>query len=114
VKGRDWMRLVGGAGVVWPLAARAQPIERVWRIGVLMGLAVGDPEGQARVVAFEQALQQFGWTVGRNVRIDYRWPASDADRSRKYAGEIVALAPDVILASGTSVLTPLLQATRTV
>ena len=84
------------------------------RIGVLMNLAADDPEAQARLAAFQQGLQQLGWTDGRNVRIDIRWAAGDADDIRKYAAELVALAPDVILATGGSTVAPLLQATRTV
>ena len=84
------------------------------RIGVLMTCAADDPEAQARIAAFLQGLQQLGWTVGRNVRIDYRWGAGDADRIRRHAAELVALAPDVILATGTATVAPLLQATRTV
>jgi ABC-type uncharacterized transport system substrate-binding protein len=114
MKRREFIALFGGVAVAWPLAARAQQTERVRRIGALMSSAEDDPEGPARMVAFQQGLQQLGWTVGRNVQIDYRWSAGDADRSRKYAAELVALAPDVILASGGSVLPPLLQATRTV
>ena len=100
--------------MAWPLTARAQQPERMRRIGVLMSLAADDPEGQARLTAFLQGLQQLGWTDGRNVRIDTRWGAGDADHIRGYAAELVALAPDVILASGTSTMGPLLQATRTV
>jgi ABC-type uncharacterized transport system substrate-binding protein len=110
---RDFITLLGGAAA-WPLAARAQQPERMRRIGVLIPYAADDPEGQARIAAFLQGLQQLGWTEGRNVRIDYRWSAGDADRARRYAAELVALAPDVILASGTSTVGPLLQATRTV
>ena len=84
------------------------------RIGVLFGLAADDPETQARHTAFAQGLQELGWTDGRNVRIDTRWGAGDADRIRRYAAELVALAPDVILAAGTAAVAPLLQATRTV
>ena len=111
---REFITLLGGAAAAWPLAARAQQGERMRRIGVLMSLAADDPEGQARIAAFLQALQQLGWTDGRNVRIDTRWAAGDADRIRRYAAELVALAPDVILASGASTVGPLLQATRTV
>jgi len=100
-------------GVAWPLAARAQA-DRVRRIGVLMALAADDPTGQARLVAFVQGLQEWGWTGGRNVRIDTRWAAGDAERFRNYAAELVALAPDVILASGGTGVGALLQATRTV
>jgi len=110
---RDVITLLGGAAAAWPLAARAEG-ERIRRIGVLMTLAADDPEGQARLTAFVQGLQELGWTDGRNVRIDYRWPAGDAERTRRYATELAALAPDVILAGGGSVVPSLLQATRTV
>ena len=93
---------VGGAAAAWPLAARAQQGERVRRIAVLSSLAADDPETQARHAAFLQ-VQQWGWTSGRNVQIDYRWGAGDADRFCKYAAELVALAPDVILATGVPV-----------
>ena len=111
---RELITLLGGAAVAWPLAARAQQRERMRRIGVLMRLAADDLEGQARIAAFLQGLQEGGWSVGRNVRIDYRWALGDAERSRKYAAELVALAPDAILAAGGAVVAPLLQATRTV
>jgi ABC-type uncharacterized transport system substrate-binding protein len=111
---REFITLLGGAVAAWPVAARGQQPERVRRIGVLMSLTADDPEGQVRLTAFLQGLQQLGWTDGRNVRIDTRWGAGDADRSRGYAAELVALAPDVILASGTSTMGPLLRATRTV
>ena len=114
MKRREFITLLGGAAAAWPLVARAQQGERMRRIGVLMSLAADDPQGQARIAAFVQGLQQLGWTDGRNVRIDTRWGAGDADRIRRYAAELVALAPDVILASGGSVVGPLLQATRTV
>ena len=110
---RELITLLGSAAA-WPLAARAQQPERMRRIGVLMNLAADDPEAQARIAAFLQGLQQLGWTVGRNVRIDYRWAAGDADDIRRYAAELVALAPDVILATGSATVGPLLQATRTV
>src|SRR5262249_50667607 len=110
---REFITLVGGA-VAWPLAARAQQSELMRRIGVLMPLAEDDPEAQSRLRAFVQGLQQSGWTDGRNLRIDIRWGAGDADRSRRYAAELVALVPDVILAGGGSVIPSLLQATRTV
>jgi ABC-type uncharacterized transport system substrate-binding protein len=98
----------------WPLAVRAQQGERVRRVGVLMNLAAGDPEGEARSAAFLQALQQLGWSDGRNVRIDYRWAAGDAGRFHRYAEELLALVPDVILASATPSVQALQQATRTV
>jgi putative ABC transport system substrate-binding protein len=110
---RKFIALLGSA-TAWPLAARAQQAERIRHIGVLMNLAEDSRQGQARVAAFLQALQQLGWTDGRNLRIDYRWPAADADKARKYAAELVALAPDVILAVSPTSLVPLLQATRTV
>ena len=84
------------------------------RIGVLMNVMADDPEGQARVAAFQQVLQQLGWSDGRNVRIDIRWGANDADRDRRYAAELVALAPDVILAAGTPSVAALQQVTRSV
>jgi ABC-type uncharacterized transport system substrate-binding protein len=111
---RDFITLVGGAAAVWPIAARAQQRERMRRIGVLMALAADDPEGQARLTAFVQGLQELGWTDGRNVQIDYRWPAGDAERIRRYAAELAALAPDIILAGGGAVVPSLLQATRTI
>ena len=110
---REFLTLIDGAATS-PLAARAQQGERVRRISVLMNLAADDAEGQARLAAFLQGLQEAGWAVGRNVRIDLRWGAGDADDFRKQAAELVALAPDVVLASGIPVLAALLQATRTV
>ena len=97
-----------------PLAARAQQGERMRRIGVLQPLAVDDPEALGRVTAFAQGLQQFGWTDGRNVRIEYRWGAGDLDRFRRYAAELVALAPDVILASSSPAIMSVQELTRTV
>jgi putative tryptophan/tyrosine transport system substrate-binding protein len=113
VKRREFITLLCGAAA-WPLAARAQQRERMRRIGVLMALAADDPEGQARLTAFVQGLQELGWTDGRNVQIDYRWPAGDAERIRRYAAELAALAPDIILAGGGAVVPSLLQATRTI
>ena len=110
---RKFIALIGGAAA-WPLAARAQQGEPMRRIGALMSTAADDPEGQARIAAFQHGLQQFGWTIGRNVRIDSRWPVGDSERTRRYAAELVALAPDVILATGSAAAAPLLQATRTV
>jgi ABC-type uncharacterized transport system substrate-binding protein len=94
---RAFMSLIGGAAV-WPLAARAQQAAQVRRIGVLVPFAEDHPVGQARVAAFLQGLRQLGWTDGSNVRIDYRWSAGDADRSRKFATELIALGPDVVMA----------------
>ena len=110
-KRREFITLLGGAAAAWPLAARAQQGERMRRIGVLLGSTAPD---RPDVAGFLQALQQLGWTEGHNLRIDYRWGRGNAADTRKYAPELVALAPDVILASGASSLTPLLQATRTV
>jgi putative tryptophan/tyrosine transport system substrate-binding protein len=110
---RKFITLLGGASV-WPLTALAQQHDRKRGIGVLMALAADDPAGQARFVAFIQALQELGWTDGRNVRIDTRWAAGDADRFRRYATELVALTPDVILASGGTGVGALLQVSRTV
>jgi putative tryptophan/tyrosine transport system substrate-binding protein len=110
---RDFITLLGGA-VALPLAARAQESERMRRIGVLLPGTADDAEYQARMAAFLQGLQQLGWSDGRNVRIDIRYAAGDANLIRKYAAELIALAPDVILAPGTTSLGPLLQATRTV
>jgi putative ABC transport system substrate-binding protein len=114
VKRRTFITLLGGAVATWPLAARAQQGERVRRIGVLMPGAADDPEFQARITAFLQGLAQLGWIDGQNVRIDTRWGVGDADRIRKYAAELVALGPDVILANSSGVLAPLLKASRTV
>ena len=110
---RYFLGVLGGAAA-WPLAARSQQPEQMRRVGVLMNLAADDPEGQARLTVFVQGLHELGWTDGRNIRIDYRWAAGDADRFRRYAAELVALTPDVILANGGAAAAPLLQATRTV
>src|SRR5215469_14963445 len=112
-KRREFITLVGGAASAWPLAARAQQGGRMRRIGALMALAADDPEGPIRVAAFAQGLQELGWRVGDNVRIDYRWAVSDSERTR-YAAELVGLAPDVILATAGSVVGALQQASRTV
>jgi putative tryptophan/tyrosine transport system substrate-binding protein len=114
VKRREFLTYVGGAAVAWPLAARAQQADRMRRVGMLSTLTADDSEGQARVSAFRQALQQLGWTDGRNLQIDVRWSGGDTERTRKNAIDLAALAPDVILATGNSTLGPLLQATRSV
>ena len=111
---RNFITLLGGAAAVWPLAAWAQQGERVRRVGVLTNLAADDAEGQVRNTAFAQALAQLGWIVGQNLQIEHRWAAGDADRIRRYAAELVALTPDVILTTGAAGVAPLLQATRTV
>jgi putative tryptophan/tyrosine transport system substrate-binding protein len=110
---RQFITLLGGAAAC-PLAARAQQGERFRRIGVLTNLAADNPEGQVRNTAFAQALAQLGWTVGHNLRIEQRWAAGDAERIRRYAAELVALAPDVVLATGAAGVGPVLHATRTV
>jgi len=111
---REFITLLGGAAVTWPLAARAQQPDRMRRIGVLVNTTADDPEGQARIAAFHQGLQELGRTLGRNTRIDVRWGAIDADSSRRYATELVALAPEVILVSAAAGLGALKQTTRTV
>jgi len=113
VKRRDFITLIGGAAA-WPLAARAQQGDRMRRLEVLLPVATDDAEFQTRVGAFLQALQQLGWTIGRNVEIDIRWATANADAIRRHAAELAALAPDVILAHGAPTLGPLLQVTRTV
>jgi putative tryptophan/tyrosine transport system substrate-binding protein len=111
---REFIAGVGGAAV-WPVVARAQQQrEPVRRIGVLMALASDDPEGQARLAAFAQGLQQSGWIIGQNIRIDYRWSGGDADKMRKNAAELVASVPDVILAHSSGAVTPVLQATTSI
>jgi putative ABC transport system substrate-binding protein len=112
MKRREFITLFGAAAA-WPIAARGQQGERMRRIGVLMPTSADDAQGQARVAAFQEGLHQRGWTVGGNVRIDARWAAGNADLIRKYAAELVASAPDVILAAGTATVMPLVQATRT-
>src|SRR5262245_29734551 len=112
MKRREFITLLGSSAVAWPLAARAQQGERARRIGVLMNLAKDDPESKSRLAAV-QGLQQLGWSEGRNLRIDIRWGTGGADSFRGYAAELVALAPDVMIASGAT-LVALQQVTRTV
>jgi putative tryptophan/tyrosine transport system substrate-binding protein len=113
LKRREVITLLGGTAT-WPLAARAQQGQRMRRIGVLMPFAADNPVGQARLAAFLQGLQQLGWADGRNVRIDSRWGADDASRTRTYARELVALAPDVVMAVSSGAVAPLREVTRTV
>ena len=113
MKRREFIGLLGGAAA-WPLIARAQQSESMRRVGVLMSVAADDPEGKARFAAFERGLQELGWVNGRNVRIETRWSGGKVDDARKYAAELIALTPDVILASGGAIVGPLLQLTRTV
>ena len=114
VRRREFFTLLSGAAAAWPLAARAQQVDRMRRIGVLLNLAADDPMGQARVAAFVQGLQAAGWSDGRNVRIDTRWAAADPGNYRKYAAELIALGPDVVLASTTAAVAQLQQASRAV
>src|SRR6516164_6048648 len=111
---RELLVALGGAAAAWPLTARAQQRKRMRRVGVLMTTAANDPQMQERNAAFLQGLQQLGWTVGENLQIDYRWAAGNEDDTRKYAAELVALAPDVIFTSGSAGAGPLRRATRTV
>src|SRR5262245_23737401 len=114
LKRRQFITLLGGAAAAWPLAARGQQPERARRIGVLMNLAADDPEALSRITAFVQGLQQLGWTEGRNMRIDTRWGAGDARLFHRYAEELLALAPDVILTSGTPSVQAIQKVTGTV
>ena len=114
MKRREFITLLGGAAARGRSRRARSSAERVRRIGVLTNLAADDPEGQVRNTAFAQALAQLGWTVGQNLRIENRWAAADAERIRRYAAELVALTPDVVLATGAAGVAPLLQATRTV
>jgi putative tryptophan/tyrosine transport system substrate-binding protein len=109
---REFIGLVGAAAA-WPLVARAQHGERMRRIGVLLNVAEDDPESLTRVTAFAQGLQELGWVDGRNVRIDFRWGGADVERIRRYAAESVALAPDVVVSSGTPAVAALEQVTST-
>jgi ABC-type uncharacterized transport system substrate-binding protein len=109
---REFITLLGGAAS-WPLVARAQQPDRMRRIGVLMNATV-NPEQEANLASFQQVLQQLGWTAGRTVQVDIRWAGGDTREIRRHVGELVALAPDVILATGTAAMAPLLQATRTI
>jgi putative tryptophan/tyrosine transport system substrate-binding protein len=113
MKRREFITLLGGAAAACPLAARAQQPERLRRVGVLMNVAADNPRGQAELAAFTQALQQLGWSDSRNMRIDTRWGENDVDRDRRYAAELVGLAPDLIFASGTLSVAALRNITRT-
>ena len=111
---REFITLLGGAAAAWPLAARAQQRERMRRVGVLMNIAADDADAPVRVAAFAQGLQELGWTIGRNLRIEYRWSAGEADRIRRYAAEISAFSPDVIIATGGAHAAAVQQAAPTV
>src|SRR5262245_57212580 len=114
IERRKFLATLGGAAIAWPFAARSQQSERMRRIGVLMNLAADDPQAPARIAAFAQGLGELGWTVGRNVMIDYRFGGGDAERIRHFAEELVALAPQVVLVTSSQAVAVLLQATRTV
>jgi putative ABC transport system substrate-binding protein len=116
MKRREFIKVIAGSAAAWPVATFAQQSERMRRIGVLVGagLDADDLDMHTRIGAFQQGLQQLGWTNDQNVQIDIRAGAGDADRIRRYAEELVALTPDVILAAGVAALAPLLKATRTV
>src|SRR5262245_49307503 len=114
MKRRSFLTLLGGAVAAWPLTAQAQQSQRMRRIGVIMNLAAEHPVSTLHVTAFAQGLQDLGWAVGHNVRIDYRWGMANAENYRRQAAELVALAPDVILAANSPIVGALLQATRTV
>jgi putative tryptophan/tyrosine transport system substrate-binding protein len=114
IRRREFISLIGGAAVAWPVAALAQAPGRMRRIGMLMNLAADDPESQASLAAFQRGLQELGWVAGDNVSIDARWVAGQPDLIRKFAAELVALAPDVLLSVGGTLTGPLQQATRRV
>ena len=112
---REFITMIGGAAATWPLAARAQQADRVRRVGIFMDLAEQDAEGQTRVAAFRKGLQEnLGWTEGRNVKFDTRWTAGDPARMRRYAAELVGLAPEVIMNGGLPTLVAMQQETRTI
>jgi putative tryptophan/tyrosine transport system substrate-binding protein len=113
MKRREFITMVGGMAVAWPIPGRAQQPERMRRVGVLFPASASDPLFQSRLEAFQQALHESGWTIGRNVQLDIRWATPDATKVRQQVAELVALAPDVILATGGSSVVPLQQATRT-
>jgi putative ABC transport system substrate-binding protein len=111
---REFITLIGGAAVTWPVVARAQQPERMRRVGVMMQFTASDPEGQTRRTAFAQRLQELGWADGKNAHIDYRWPGGDADQIRIFTNELVNRAPDVIVAGGAPAAAALKQATSTI
>jgi putative ABC transport system substrate-binding protein len=114
MKRRKFMPLLGGAAA-WPLAARAQQGERMRRIGVLMPFAADNPVGQARIAAFREGLEKLGWTEGRNIRIDTRWTSTgDVESMQRFAKELVALQPDLIVTQSTPITATMLQETRTI
>jgi putative tryptophan/tyrosine transport system substrate-binding protein len=114
MKRREFITLLGGAAAAWPLAARAQPVERMRHVGVLTQYPEGDPSAARNITAFAQRMRDLGWVEGRNVAIDYRWTAANLDRFRQFGAELVATRPDVLMASTGTALGALLQATRTI
>ena len=114
IQRREFITLLGGVSLAWPLAAPAMPSDRALRVGVLMNLTVEDPESQARVGAFTESLQNLGWTIGQNIRLICRWADGDAEAMRRYAAELIALAPDVILAHSSAAVAPLLKEAGTI
>jgi putative ABC transport system substrate-binding protein len=114
IRRREFITLLGGSAAAWPVAARAQPVDRVRQVGVVVTLSERDPEAQARLAAFREGLQKLGWTEGRNLHIEYRWSAGDAERLRAYVADLVAMTPDVIVAGNNTALIALRAATRTV
>src|SRR5262249_6548488 len=114
VRRRDFIKAIVGSAVAWPHLARAQQKGRIRRNAALLPFTATDAQDQARNAAFLQGLQELGWAVGRNIQIDYRWSAGNVDDTRKYASELVALAPDIIFAPGTTAMGPLLQVTRSI
>jgi ABC-type uncharacterized transport system substrate-binding protein len=112
MKRREFLRLVGATGASWPLSARAQQISQTRRIAVLMAIAEGDPEGYARAAAFEEGLRSSGWSIGRNLRVEWRWTAGDRNRMQAYAAEVVAMKMEVIVANGPQVTTELRKETQ--
>jgi len=114
VKRREFITLLGGTAVAWPLAARAQQAERMRRVGILLATAEDDAEGRDRVAVIQQGFEQLGWTIGGNLHIDYRWAAGDIQRLQTYAAELVALKSDVLVAAATNPLAALSRATSTI
>ena len=111
---RQFVALLGGAAAAWPLAARAQQPAQMRRVGMLIGYAENDPETQARLSAFRQALEQLGWKEGRSIRLDYRFAPASPDEAQRFAKELVALRPDVLVGNSTPAAAALLRETRTI
>jgi putative ABC transport system substrate-binding protein len=112
MKRREFITLIGGAAAAWPLAARAQPSDRVRRIAVLMSIAESDLIAGGRVAAFEEGLRSLGWSIGQNVRVDWRWAAGDPNRMKAHAAELVAMKMEVIVANSPQVTGVLLKETQ--